>query len=97
MADPGALEEFHLGTRLRLLRQLTLMTGDRQQAEDRLSGAAVVVGPGCRCQRAAFRLVVPFGPRSVRCDRGLAPTQLASTTQATWPATRRPRAPRWNA
>lgn len=41
MADPGAFEEFYLGTRLRLLRQLTLMTGDRQQAEDVLQEAYV--------------------------------------------------------
>src|SRR5438045_465363 len=41
MADPEAFEEFYLGTRLRLLRQLTLMTGDRQQAEDVLQEAYV--------------------------------------------------------
>lgn len=41
MADPEAFEEFYLGTRLRLLRQLALMTGDRQQAEDVLQEAYV--------------------------------------------------------
>jgi RNA polymerase sigma-70 factor (ECF subfamily) len=43
MADQGAIafEEFYLGTRLRLLRQLSLMTGDRQQAEDALQEAYV--------------------------------------------------------
>jgi RNA polymerase sigma-70 factor (ECF subfamily) len=41
MADQGAFEEFYLGTQLRLLRQLSLMTGDREQAEDVLQEAYV--------------------------------------------------------
>lgn len=41
MADQEAFEEFYLGTRLRLLRQLSLMTGDREQAEDVLQEAYV--------------------------------------------------------
>jgi RNA polymerase sigma-70 factor (ECF subfamily) len=41
MADQEAFEDFYLGTRLRLLRQLSLMTGDREQAEDVLQEAYV--------------------------------------------------------
>jgi RNA polymerase sigma-70 factor (ECF subfamily) len=41
MADQESFEDFYLGTRLRLLRQLSLMTGDREQAEDALQEAYV--------------------------------------------------------
>jgi RNA polymerase sigma-70 factor (ECF subfamily) len=34
MSDQAAFDEFYLGTRLHLLRQLTMMTGDREQAAD---------------------------------------------------------------
>jgi len=39
MSDRAAFDEFYLGTRLHLLRQLTMMTGDREQAADVLQEA----------------------------------------------------------
>ena len=39
MGDQAAFDEFYIGTRLNLLRQLTMMTGDREQAADVLQEA----------------------------------------------------------
>ncbi len=39
MGDQAAFDEFYLGTRLHLLRQLTMMTGDGEQASDVLQEA----------------------------------------------------------
>src|SRR6476619_5499792 len=39
VSDEAAFDEFYLGTRLHLMRQLTLMTGDREQAADVLQEA----------------------------------------------------------
>lgn len=39
MSDQAAFDEFYLGTRLHLLRQLTMMTGDREVAADVLQEA----------------------------------------------------------
>lgn len=39
MNDQAAFDEFYIGTRLHLLRQLTMMTGDREQAADVLQEA----------------------------------------------------------
>jgi RNA polymerase sigma-70 factor (ECF subfamily) len=39
MSDQAAFDEFYLGSRLHLLRQLTMMTGDREQAADVLQEA----------------------------------------------------------
>ena len=39
MADQGDFDEFYLATRTRLLRQLTVMTGDAEQAADVLQEA----------------------------------------------------------
>lgn len=39
MADAQAFDEFYLATRLHLLRQLTMMTGDRERAADVLQEA----------------------------------------------------------
>ena len=39
MNEPQAFDEFYLGTRLHLLRQLTMMTGDAEQAADVLQEA----------------------------------------------------------
>jgi RNA polymerase sigma-70 factor (ECF subfamily) len=39
VSDQGDFDEFYLGSRLRLLRQLTLMTGDPEQAADVLQEA----------------------------------------------------------
>ena len=39
MVDQRAFDEFYLGTRLHLLRQLTMMTGDAEQAADVLQEA----------------------------------------------------------
>jgi len=39
MSDQAAFDEFYVGTRLNLLRQLTMMTGDREQAADVLQEA----------------------------------------------------------
>lgn len=39
MVDPQTFDEFYLATRLHLLRQLTMMTGDAEQAADVLQEA----------------------------------------------------------
>lgn len=39
MADQGSFDGFYLGTRVQLLRQLTMMTGDAEQAADVLQEA----------------------------------------------------------
>lgn len=39
MADQGSFDGFYLGTRVQLLRQLTMMTGDAEQAADALQEA----------------------------------------------------------
>src|SRR6476659_8887554 len=39
MVDQRAFDEFYLGTRMHLLRQLTMMTGDAEQAADVLQEA----------------------------------------------------------
>jgi RNA polymerase sigma-70 factor, ECF subfamily len=39
VVDPGEFDEFYVGTRTRLLRQLTAMTGDAEQAADVLQEA----------------------------------------------------------
>ena len=96
MSDRAAFDEFYLGTRLHLLRQLTMMTGDREQAADVLQAlvADLAVIEEQRRQPGQPLEVGEAGAVTLLCDRfscrrPVSPLRCcrpASPTSTRWPA-----------
>ena len=97
MVDQRTFDEFYLGTRTALLRQLTVMTGDREQAADVLQEAysrawqrwgrvSTLADPMGWVRTVAWRVAISQHRRSLvasdRLRRFLAPEAVVDRTPA---------------
>lgn len=95
MADQWSFDEFYLGTRAHLLRQLTMMTGDAEQAADvlqeayarawqRWSRVSTLADPAAWVRTVAWRVAISQHRRSLvaadRLRRFLAPEAAVDRT-----------------
>ena len=97
MADQRAFDEFYVGTRVHLLRQLTMMTGDAEQAADVLQEAyarawvrwgrvSTLEDPSAWVRTVAWRVAISQHRRSLvasdRLRRFFVPEAAADRTPA---------------
>jgi RNA polymerase sigma-70 factor (ECF subfamily) len=97
MSDQQAFDEFYLQTRLHLLRQLTMMTGDQEQAADVLQEAyarawqrwrrvSTLADPAAWVRTVAWRVAVSQHRRTVlardKLRRFFAPEPVMDPTPA---------------